>query len=93
MAQNINQFYFAQPYQACYQLKGGNRNVDNIRRTTVSHTVSRSIRVLMCDVFAGSHYLDMTLSAQVVDLCRLHLVDDLHQARAVSQIAIMQLHV
>lgn len=45
------------------------------------------------DVFAGSHYLDVALSAQVVDLCRLHLVDDLHQTRAVSQIAIVQLHV
>lgn len=45
------------------------------------------------DVLAGSHYLDVTLSAQVVDLRRLHLVDDFHQARAVSQIAIVQLHV
>lgn len=45
------------------------------------------------DVFLGSHYLDVTLSAQVVDLCRLHLVDDLHKTRAVSEIAIMQLHV
>lgn len=47
----------------------------------------------MRDVFVGSHYLDMTLSAQVVDLCRLHLVDDLHQTCAVSQITIVQLHV
>ncbi len=38
-------------------------------------------------------YLDVTLSTQIVDLCGLHLVDDLHQARAVCQIAIMQLHV
>lgn len=41
----------------------------------------------------GAHYLDVTLSTQVVDLCRLHLVDDLHQTHAVSQVTIMQLHV
>lgn len=39
------------------------------------------------------HYLDVTLGAQVVDLRRLHLVDDLHQTGAVGQIAIVQLHV
>lgn len=38
-------------------------------------------------------YLDVALGAQVVDLCGLHLVNDLHQARAVSQVPIMQLHV
>lgn len=41
----------------------------------------------------GSHYLYVTLSAQVVDLRRLHLIDDLHKARAVGQITVMQLHV
>lgn len=45
------------------------------------------------DVCVGSTYLDVTLSAQVVDLCRLHLVDDLHQTRAVGQVAVVQLHV
>lgn len=35
----------------------------------------------------------MTLSAQVVDLRGLHLVDDLHQTRAVCQVAVVQLHV
>lgn len=38
-------------------------------------------------------YLDVTLGAQVVDLRGLHLVDDLHQTRAVCQIAVVQLHV
>lgn len=38
-------------------------------------------------------YLDVTLGAQVVDLRGLHLVDDLHQTRAVGQIAVVQLHV
>lgn len=38
-------------------------------------------------------YLDVTLSAQVVDLVGLDLVDDLHQTRAVRQIAVVQLHV
>lgn len=38
-------------------------------------------------------YLDVTLSAQVVDLRGLDLVDDLHQARAVRQVAVVQLHV
>lgn len=37
--------------------------------------------------------LDVTLSSQVVDLCRLCLSDDLHQTHAVGQIAIVQLHV
>lgn len=41
----------------------------------------------------GSHYLDVALSCQVVDLHRLHLQDNLHQTHAVSQITIMQLHV
>lgn len=38
-------------------------------------------------------YLDVTLSAQVVDLGGLDLVDDLHQTCAVRQIAVVQLHV
>lgn len=41
----------------------------------------------------ASHYLDVTLSAQVVNLGGLDLVDDLHQTRAVRQIAVVQLHV
>lgn len=59
------------------------------------HSVSLRLKINESagDVFVGSHYLDVTLSAQVVDLCRLHLVDDLNQTCAVSQIAIMQLHV
>lgn len=42
---------------------------------------------------ADWRYLDVTLGAQVVDLRGLHLVDDLHQTRAVCQIAVVQLHV
>lgn len=41
----------------------------------------------------ASQYLDVTLSAQVVDLGGLHLVDDLHQTCAVRQIAVVQLHI
>lgn len=41
----------------------------------------------------GLQYLDVTLSAQVVDLGGLDLVDDLHQTRAVGQITVVQLHV
>ena len=39
------------------------------------------------------NYLDMTLSAQVVDLSGFDLIDDLHQACAVCQVPVMQLHV
>lgn len=38
-------------------------------------------------------YLDVALRAQVVDLGGLDLVDDLHQTRAVRQVAVVQLHV
>lgn len=41
----------------------------------------------------GGGYLDVTLGPQVVDLCGFNLVDDLHQTRAVRQIAVVQLHV
>ena len=35
----------------------------------------------------------MALGSEVVDLGGLHLVDDLHEAGAVSEVAVVQLHV
>lgn len=38
-------------------------------------------------------YLDVTLGSQVVYFCGFDFIDNLHQARAVSQVPIVQLHV
>lgn len=52
----------------------------------------KQTQVFIKSVFSIT-YLDVTLSAQVVDLRRLHLVDDLHQTGAVGQVSVVQLHV
>lgn len=38
-------------------------------------------------------HLDVALGSEVVDLGGLHLVDDLHEAGAVGEVAVVQLHV
>lgn len=38
-------------------------------------------------------HLDVALGSEVVDLGRLHLVDDLHEAGAVGEVTVVQLHV
>lgn len=42
---------------------------------------------------AWKAYFDVALGSQVVDLCGFYFINDLHQAGAVSEVAVVQLHV